>query len=342
MAAQSRLSDMWSGICCCHSDPTCISMTGTIITGSPNHFSGGLSVARLGDMVIGACGHPGTIVTSSAGSFTNGLGKARVGDQVVGCAIGNIITGNPTHETGDAGGGVTVNIEDVPYTEVDFGNVDDEIEIDDGLNIYPPVVGRDPTPEEIQRSEELDVSPTTVVEDSTATVVTETPEITCLTSPIPTPANFVLTPHFTLGRLSSQAVLSKKAVVAQHGLAYNEIICNLQAWAEEIGEPLVAIYGDIITVTSGFRTGSSTSQHERGQAADIQFLTYTNEQVYNVAKYIRDNLNYDQLILEYGGNKPWIHSSFKRSGNRSDTAFNKFGTRTKAGTYQWGTLIYMT
>jgi uncharacterized Zn-binding protein involved in type VI secretion len=100
MPAQSRLTDMWSGICCCHSDPTCIPMTGMIITGSPNHFSGGLAVARLTDMTIGACGHTGIIVTSSSKSFTNGLGKARIGDQVTGCNIGVIITGSPNHITG--------------------------------------------------------------------------------------------------------------------------------------------------------------------------------------------------------------------------------------------------
>jgi len=100
MPAQSRLTDMWSGICCCHSDPTCIPMIGIIITASANHLSGGLGVARLTDMTIGACGHTGIIVTGSSKSFTNGLGKARIGDMVTGCNIGNIITGNPTHITG--------------------------------------------------------------------------------------------------------------------------------------------------------------------------------------------------------------------------------------------------
>ena len=39
MPASSRLSDIWTGICCCHVLPTCIPMTGTIITGSPNAVS---------------------------------------------------------------------------------------------------------------------------------------------------------------------------------------------------------------------------------------------------------------------------------------------------------------
>jgi uncharacterized Zn-binding protein involved in type VI secretion len=349
MPAVSRLTDIWTGICCCHSDPTCISMTGYIITCSPNHISAGFGVARLTDITIGGCGHTGQIITGSTVNITNGLAKAMIGSQVTGCNIGTVVTGAPNHITGLSGRSSAVNLSTVingvpvTYTEVDFGNVDDESEIDDGLNIYPPVVGRSPTTEEIKRSEVLDVSPTTeVAEDSTASPPVVTPSVTCLTVPDPAPLSFVLSPNFTLGRLSREALLSKISVRAQHGLLYNEIICNLQAWAENIGEPLVSAYGNIFVVTSGFRIGNSTSQHERGQAADIQFLTYTNEQVYNIAIYIRDNLNFDQMILEYGGNKPWIHVSFNRSGNRSASASNKFGTRVSAGNYQWGRLIYMT
>jgi len=100
MSAQSRLTDLWSGICCCHSDPTCIPMTGYIITASGNHKSGGLGIARLTDLTIGSCGHTGIIVTASSRSFTNGLGKARVGDTITGCNIGTIVTGNSKHQTG--------------------------------------------------------------------------------------------------------------------------------------------------------------------------------------------------------------------------------------------------
>lgn len=97
MPASSRLTDIWSGICCCHSDPTCISMAGPIVTGSPNTNSGGLAQARLSDMTIGYCGHVGAIVTGSLNCNANGLAKARIGDQVSGCNIGKIVTGSPNH-----------------------------------------------------------------------------------------------------------------------------------------------------------------------------------------------------------------------------------------------------
>ena len=100
MAAVSRLTDLWTGICCCHSHPTCISMTGFIITCSPNHISAGLGVAKIGDITIGTCGHTGIIVTGSAVNITNGIGKAMIGSQVTGCNIGTVVTGAPTHFTG--------------------------------------------------------------------------------------------------------------------------------------------------------------------------------------------------------------------------------------------------
>ena len=97
MPASARLTDLWTGICCCHKDPTCIQMSGPIITASPNDNSGGLAQARLTDITMGWCGHTGIIVTASPNCKTNGLGKARIGDQVTGCNIGVIITGHPTH-----------------------------------------------------------------------------------------------------------------------------------------------------------------------------------------------------------------------------------------------------
>lgn len=351
MPASARVGDMWTGTCCCHSDPDCVSMTGVIITGSPNNKSGNSAQARLTDITIGSCGHTGIIVSASPNVKCNSLGKARVGDIVTGCNIGIIVTGNPSHQL-NCGGSVelppietTVVVEgtNIKYTEVDFGNADDEVATDDGLNIFPPVVGRPPTPEEVARSAELDVSPTTTVEDSTTDLIVDTTaETDCMSVPIPVPDNFVLTPNFTVGDLSFNTVLSKVKVKAQHGYSVQDIVCNLQGWAEYIGEALAATYGrNTMIITSGFRNGSSTSQHERGMAADIQYPKKSNTEIYNIAIWIRDTLPFDQLILEYGGNRPWIHVSFNRFGNRPASASNKYGTRVSPGNYVWRVLKNM-
>ncbi len=93
----ARLSDIWTGICCCHSKPTCRSMGGTIITGSANTISGSLGQANITSMTIGWCGHSGFIVTGSPNCLSNSLGKAIFGSMVAGCNQGTIITGNVSH-----------------------------------------------------------------------------------------------------------------------------------------------------------------------------------------------------------------------------------------------------
>ena len=346
MTAASRLTDIWVGICCCHNNPTCISMSGPIISSSSNSEAGGLKQSRLLDMTQGSCGHTGQIVSASPTVYANGRGKARVGSVVTGCNIGIVVTGETTKEIG-SGSGTTISTkitfqdQVIEFTEVDYGNLDDDEDTDDGLNIFP---GTDnPTPQEQQRSDDLDVSPTTeVAEDSTASD-TNTPTIVCTDVGDVADPDYQLSTNYQLKELSTQAVISHYYVREQHGLSVSDIVCNLQAVAQFVLEPLVLVYGKAnFIITSAFRHGSSTSQHERGQAVDIQFPLYTNQQVYDVANIIKSSTNFDQLILEYGGNRPWIHCSFKREGNRADGTYNKFGTRVSPGNYVWGTIKYMT
>lgn len=362
MPSSARLTDIWAGICCCHPPIPCIGMAGPIITSSTDDQSGNLGTARLTDMTIGYCGHPGIIVTSAPGCRANSLGKARIGDSVVGCNIGTIVTGNPTHDVGNAVSGcggaapppsITVEFQgqSVQFTEVDYGNIDDDPDGDDGLNIYPPLtpvldsttgeyVFPTPTPEQQAESDALDVSPTAQVdEDIVPPLDSTTPITACIDIPPSFPDDFALTSQYTLGQLSTQTVLSKNRVRAQHGFTKEDIVCNLQAWAQNIGDPLAAYTGrGNMMITSGFRIGGGRSQHERGMAADIQYPGKTNTEVYNIAVWIKDNLPFDQLILEYGGNRPWIHVSFNRFGNRPSTAGNKYGTRVSPGNYVWGSI----
>ena len=79
------------------------------------------------------------------------------------------------------------------------------------------------------------------------------------------------------------------------------------------------------TINSGYRGpelneavgGSSKSQHCHGQAADIEVPGVSN---YEVAKWITENCDFDQVILEfYTPGVPdsgWVHVSYKKEGNR--------------------------
>lgn len=92
MPNEARLTDLFVGICVCHTPP--IPMGGFIITASDNVITNELGTARLNDLVLGYCGHTGFIVTASENVNVNERGVARLNDLVVGCLIGQIVTGS--------------------------------------------------------------------------------------------------------------------------------------------------------------------------------------------------------------------------------------------------------
>ena len=84
----------------------------------------------------------------------------------------------------------------------------------------------------------------------------------------------------------------------------------------------------VTVINSGYRGealnkavgGSSTSQHCKGEAVDIECPGTPN---YDVAKWIEDNLDFDQLILEFYTpgipDSGWVHVSYKSEGNRKQS-----------------------
>jgi len=89
--------------------------------------------------------------------------------------------------------------------------------------------------------------------------------------------------------------------------------------AEKIFEPLRKVVGGPIKVNSFFRSvalneaigGVASSQHCKGQAIDIDdvYGYKTNAEMY---KWIQENLDYDQMIWEFGTDMQpnWIHISY--------------------------------
>ena len=96
-------------------------------------------------------------------------------------------------------------------------------------------------------------------------------------------------------------------------------ISNMVGIASNVFEPLREYVGGPIKINSMFRSealnraigGSSRSQHCQGRAIDLDdtFGHKTNAEMFN---YIKNNLNFDQLIWEFGDDtKPdWVHVSF--------------------------------
>lgn len=98
---------------------------------------------------------------------------------------------------------------------------------------------------------------------------------------------------------------------------------NLIALVDNILDPLREAYKKPIIITSGFRSlelntkinGSKTSQHMKGQAADIRSKEDTveeNKKLFNLIQELK--LPFDQLIDEYNYN--WVHVSFAPKNRR--------------------------
>ena len=100
---------------------------------------------------------------------------------------------------------------------------------------------------------------------------------------------------------------------------------NLKAVAEHVFQPLRDSFKCPIFVSSGYRSaelntaigGSRRSQHVEGRALDLDGDVYgrcTNSQIF---EWIRENLEFDQLIWEFGDtdNPDWVHVSYVHDGN---------------------------
>ena len=97
------------------------------------------------------------------------------------------------------------------------------------------------------------------------------------------------------------------------------LLGNMKELAEQVFEPLREWVGGLIRINSFYRSkvlnkaigGSTTSQHCKGQAIDIDDTNCkkTNAEMY---AWIKENLNFDQMIWEFGDDKNpnWVHISY--------------------------------
>lgn len=120
--------------------------------------------------------------------------------------------------------------------------------------------------------------------------------------------------------------LTKSETATRFGISNEpneEIINNLQKLATNILQPVRDNFGKPLIITSGYRSpevclkvGSTiTSQHTKGQAADFEIGGIANK---DLSDWIHQNLDYDQLILEFWKpeepNSGWVHCSYKGEG----------------------------
>lgn len=130
-----------------------------------------------------------------------------------------------------------------------------------------------------------------------------------------------LSKHFSLGELTHTS--TKIANTPTSPI----ILDNLRLVCSNILEPVREHYGRAVLINSGYRCarvnaaigGSRTSQHMKGEAVDFHVRGHT---VYDVAVWISENLDYDQVILEnfVPGIKTsgWVHCSFSKNNKGQD------------------------
>lgn len=129
--------------------------------------------------------------------------------------------------------------------------------------------------------------------------------------------------HFTIDEVSH----SDKAIELGIDNTMPDIyFSNAQNLAKYVLESIRNHFGVPFSPESWFRCerlntavgGSKTSDHMIGAAADI---TIPKVSLMALAEYIRDNLQFDQLIAE----PRWIHISFRRDNNRNQVLRNENG-----------------
>jgi len=128
-----------------------------------------------------------------------------------------------------------------------------------------------------------------------------------------------LTAHFDLSEFTRSESAKREGL---DNTPTSEHLENLKVLCEKVLEPIRLKYGSI-NISSGYRGkmlnhfigGSVNSDHCVGRAADIDMddvgTGVTNKEIFD---YIKDNLEFDQLINEF--NYAWVHVGYRQGANR--------------------------
>lgn len=104
-----------------------------------------------------------------------------------------------------------------------------------------------------------------------------------------------------------------------------DTLANMKVIATTVFEPLRNYFNEPIYISSFYRSpelnkaigGSTRSQHCKGEAIDIDDV-YSKANNADFFNYIKDKLDFDQLIWEFGNdnNPDWVHVSYSLGQNR--------------------------
>jgi len=293
---------------------------------SPNVFTNNIAVHRVTDhWPIHCCGpacHDSNLAEGSRNVFVNNLAIGRISDAV---ACGSkVAEGSPdVYAGGESGKFITSRV----FVEPTFIAANPYTLEAAGPLIFGAGVN---APHDDPDSPVIDYGVTETLPETRAAPSDDPtlllPEPAVIDTGLPTVCgSFITSPeidydqklstNYTIANLSIGAVF-KHSIQGQNDLTVDEIICNLQAVAENILEPLAATWPGV-RVNSGFRKNppgkdSVSSQHNKGMAIDVQWPGISVYQYNERAAWIRDNLPFDQFIFEHG-KSIWLHVSYNRT-----------------------------
>ena len=113
---------------------------------------------------------------------------------------------------------------------------------------------------------------------------------------------------------------------------------NMKSLCENVLQKVRSHFGKSVRITSGYRSpelceaigSSARSQHAQGEAADFEITGIDNKEL---AKWIRDNVEFDQLILEFytegDPNSGWVHCSYSDDNRKQVLSAKKTDTGTQ-------------
>jgi len=135
-----------------------------------------------------------------------------------------------------------------------------------------------------------------------------------------------LTANITLDELTKSQVAERKGI---NNNPNPQQIENLKALAVNILQPVRSHYDKPLIISSGFRCAQLCL--EIGSSVNSQHVADDSAANRELALWIKSELEYDQLILEfYRDNEPtsgWIHCSYSTNANRNQSlrAFREDG-----------------
>lgn len=134
--------------------------------------------------------------------------------------------------------------------------------------------------------------------------------------------------HITYGEATNSPTAKSKGI---KNIPDATTLKRMKLAAKMIFEPVRNYFDKPVYVSSFYRSpdlnvaigGSKTSSHPRGEALDMDGDVYGSPSNVQIFEYIRDNLQFDQLIIEgiFDGKIAWVHCSYKETGNRNNILF---------------------